>query len=416
MGTLPASALYIGHQWPQPDASAAGHRSLQVLQILQELGMTVHFGCVTTRTDRAFPLESIGVHCHPLKLNSDSFDQILESYGFTLVVFDRFTVEEQFSWRVRDRLPLARTLLDMQDLHSLRYSRKKAFRNGKPWTTDCWVAEPAFYRELASILRTDLALVISKEEVELLTTQLPMLRDQLCYLPMGWEPPDHNAVGFAGRSGFLMIGTGKHAPNVDAFAYLAKEVWPFIRAQLHEARLDLIGAYLPVEVTRLHSPEQGIYIHEDVEDLGPMLHQARLQLAPLRFGAGIKGKILHGLQCGLPVLTSPVGAEGLFAKTAPDLFVATGTEAFVSNAISLYTDQLRWEHALEIQRQQTREHFYAHRHWATHLEAALLGKEGRPKNTQAAILRNLLRQKAFDSYRFMSRWIAEKNKGASGPR
>ncbi|MDG1572934.1 glycosyltransferase [Robiginitalea sp. M366] len=405
--------MYIGHQWPEPRSSAAGERTVQLLLLLQSMGLEVHFGSAAERGPLASPLETRGISCHPLALNCGSFDLFLKEHDFDLIVFDRFLSEEQFGWRVHQHLPGCRTILDTQDLHSLRYSREATLRKGEDWSPRAWIEEPAFYREVASIFRTDLTLLISRTEQRLLLELLPMLETRCAYLPFCFEAPQTGLPGFEARRDFVLAGNGKHPPNRDAAHHLVHELWPLIRRELPGAELHLYGAYLPAAWQQWEKAQPGVKVKGHCEALLPRLQGYRAQLAPLRFGAGVKGKLLSALQAGLPTLTTAVGAEDVFAA---DGFLAASDPDFIAKAIALYQDPKKWEAVLREQTGAAAGHFSSPEAWAKKLREILLSGGHASPDSQADILSRLLRHRAFDSYRYLSRWITEKNKGGGGSR
>src|SRR6185437_9590273 len=130
-----------------------------------------------------------------------------------------------------------------------------------------------------------------------------------CFTPS--PKPLERDLGFSGRNGFCSIGNFRHPPNFDALVWLKSELWPAIRRELPGAVMSCYGAYPTPQAKVLESPADGFWIRGPVDDAVAMLSRHRVALAPLRFGAGIKGKILDSWQAGLPVVTTPIGAEGM---------------------------------------------------------------------------------------------------------
>ena len=123
---------------------------------------------------------------------------------------------------------------------------------------------------------------------------------------------------FEDRSDFAFVGGFRHPPNVDSARVLHREIWPGIRSRLPNATLRVCGAYPTPEVLSMHDPSVGFLVHGKVDDVDGVLRTSRVMLAPLRFGAGIKGKIVDAWRCGCPVVTTSVGAEGMTAAVAAD--------------------------------------------------------------------------------------------------
>ena len=404
----PGKLLVLGHQWPEAGATAAGQRMLQLLRGFREAGYHITFGCAAERTPMATPLEPLGVETRSLRLNHDSFDSFLREHRFDIALFDRFMTEEQFGWRVRDQLPDCTLVLDTEDLHSLRHSREKALREGRLWKPSAWMEDPLFYRELASILRADLTLIISRDEMDLMLDHLPFLEDILCYLPFRFPTPDlAEAPGYEEREGLVFIGNGRHRPNLDAISVLKKEIWPLLSKRLTGVTLHVYGAYLPEKILAFHRPAERFEVHGWIPDTGTVLEKHRLQLAPLRFGAGVKGKILDAIQNGLPSVSTPIGWEGILREAAAKDFQAADPEAFCRKAEALYRDPEAWRRALQAQYRAAAPHF------GTSMEAFIKllqepGGQSKAPGATLKVLRAMLRHQAFDRVRYLSRWIEAK--------
>lgn len=405
------SLLVIGHQWPEPEATGAGLRMLWLLKGFLQEGFHIVFGSVSGSGNYRVDLGKLGITEVEIKLNEASFDFFLEENAFSHVLFDRFLTEEQFGWRVRDNLPGAQVLLDTEDLHSLRHSREDVFRRGGEWSVTDWVDHPMFYREVASMFRSDLSLIISKREMELLHSEVPYLREKLVYLPFGMdEPGTVRGVNFQKRSDFVFVGNGKHAPNRDAITYLKTEIWPRIHKRLPGVELHVYGAYLPNEILQMHAPEEGFQVKGWAAELQPVLCNARLLLAPLRFGAGIKGKILKASAYGLPVVATSLAFEGIMEVDKALPFVADSAQRFAEKAVTQYTNPVEWELALGQQQQGARTHVNASFNTLKKaMDSYPQRHQALPRETR--VIQNLLQNEAFGRLRYLSRWIEAKEKG-----
>ena len=177
------SVLIIGYVWVEPNSSAAGGRMLQIIKqfILQKWKVT--FASSAVKGEKAMDLNSIGVDVVSIELNNSSFDNFVKLLQPTIVLFDRFMIEEQFSWRVSENCPEALRILDTEDLHCLRKTREKAIKNKELFLKDNLLKEDITKREIASILRSDLSLIISTFEMDLLTNFFKIDKELLCNLP-----------------------------------------------------------------------------------------------------------------------------------------------------------------------------------------------------------------------------------------
>jgi hypothetical protein len=168
---------------------------------------------------------------------------------------------------------------------------------------------------VASIFRSDVSLMVSSYEMEILQNELGISKSLLFHLPIMMAPITTETISqwpnYAERKDFVCVGNGKHAPNVDSIRILKTEIWPLIRKQLPDANLFVYGAYLPQHIAEMHNIKEGFHVKGWAEDIDTVLQNARLLLAPLQFGAGIKGKLLDAMRCGTPSITTSMGAEGM---------------------------------------------------------------------------------------------------------
>ena len=243
------------------------------------------------------------------------------------VVFDRFTAEEAFSWRVWEILPHAARILDMQDVHSLRRHRERMAKeqqdeheivNQSVMNVKQNAADMDICRELSSIYRSDLTLVCSPVEMRILA-ESGIKKEKLVFAPF-FERIDGSREYSASvfrpfnerKDYFVSLGTFNHAPNVDALYYLKKHIWPLIRDRLGtRAVFHAYGANCTSKHQDLHDEKEDFLIKGFYEDLSKTLGEAKVLLSPLRFGAGIKGKIIESWKQGTPVVTTPIGSEGM---------------------------------------------------------------------------------------------------------
>ena len=162
--------LVIGYVWPEPNSSAAGSRMMQLMEIFQNLGYQVTYSSPAVISDHMVDIESLGMHKKEIELNNSSFDDYVKGLNPDIVLFDRFMMEEQFSWRVDKECPTALKLLETVDLHCLRDARHTALKNNiSPYDlNNLELHTDTALREVASILRCDLSLMISEVDIDVL--------------------------------------------------------------------------------------------------------------------------------------------------------------------------------------------------------------------------------------------------------
>lgn len=404
--------LIVGYVWPEPDTTAAGQRMLQLLELFLANNFEVHFATTATRTEYSANLEKLKVQCQAIALNSDTFDTYVQQLQPDVVVFDRFMLEEQFGWRVQEKCPNALRILNTEDLHSLREARQIAHRRGAKFQLQDWYTNPKTQREIASIYRCDLTLLVSDYETQLLREEIGIQSQYLLHLPFLLELATQESPNYEKRKDVITLGNGKHAPNVDSIAYLKQEIWPLVRQSLpKDTKLHVYGAYLPQQVQEWHNPKEGFIVHGWVKDLKAKVAQARLVVAPLRFGAGIKGKLSLAMECGTPSVTTSVGIEGMGNTQNWPGSVANTSKEFADKTTLLYQNEMLWKEAQDKGFQHLKNHFDKTVHTEKLLQAISCIQEHKAAHRAKNVVGNLLHTNALNATKFMGKWITEKNKG-----
>jgi len=417
--------LIIGYVWPEPNSSAAGSRMMQLITTMRSQDWQVTFASPAQLSEHMADLDQWQVTCEGIELNNESFDDYIKELDPDLVIFDRFMMEEQFGWRVEKFCPKALRLLNTEDLHSLREARQKAMKKDKtfdlsnPTEVAQFLHSDLAVREVAAIFRCDLTLMISPVEVDLLTTHFQVPAQQLMYLPFMLTPPDKDEINslpsFADREHFITIGNFRHAPNWDIVLQLKQHIWPLIRKQLPKAEMHIYGAYPPPKATQLHNEKQGFLIKGWAEDAKAVIKDARTCLAPIRFGAGIKGKLSDAMACGTPSLTTSIGSEGMFFGQWNGEIVNTqemmsNPQLFADAAVQLYQDDTHYENYQKIG-YSILSHQYDKAHWQPILiERLLLQKQQQETLRQSHFISSMLRHHSMKSTQYMAQWIEAKNK------
>ena len=331
--------LIIGFVWPEPKSSAAGSRMMQLIAFFKENGGIITFA--STASESEFSEELFDVDKKQIALNCASFDEFVLDLQPDLVLFDRFMTEEQFGWRVAENCPDALRMLDSEDLHCLREARRMTVLKNKPFDLNNDLAK----REIASMYRCDVTLMVSEFEMELLQSHFKVPSFLLFYLPIWVENETFNLPSFEERNDFIFIGNFLHAPNHDAVVYLKEAIWPLLFEKFPKAKMSIFGAYPTQKINSLHQPKMNFFVHGRAESSFEVISKARVLLAPIRFGAGIKGKLLEAMQFGTPSVTTEIGAEAMNGDFLWNGFVADSPEDFANKAIELYQNKTTWLNA-----------------------------------------------------------------------
>ena len=229
----------------------------------------------------------------------------------------------------------------------------------------------------------------------------------LYYLPMWIDSEKTVNSEYKDKTNFSFIGNFLHEPNWDAVLYLKKEIWPRIRKNLPQAELHIFGAYPSQKVLDLHNPKEGFMVKGRAVNVTQVFENTRVFLAPLRFGAGIKGKLIEAMVHGVPSVTTPIGAESMHGDIPWNGSIEQEVQAFVDAAVELYTDSQKWQAAVENGYAILEKRFTKHDNgFISKLEKLFMQLE---KHRKQNFLGNLLQHQQFQATKFMSKWIEIKN-------
>lgn len=399
--------VIIGIVFPEPNSTAAGKRMLQLIDFFQAQNYQISFLSSATETDFSTDLTSLKIQIQNVALNDSSFDEIIKDLNPDTVLFDRFVTEEQFGWRVAENCPDALRILDTEDLHFLRKAREKAHKERRKATDSDWNSD-TFKREIASILRCDLSLIISEFEMNLLTDKFRIAKEILHYLPIF---VDEISAGkpFQERKNFVSIGNFLHEPNWQTVLKL-KSLWPQIRKKIPDAELHIYGAYVSEKARQLHNEKEKFLIKGRADSVQQVFESSRVLLAPIPFGAGIKGKLLESMQFGLPNITTNIGAEGMKGNMDWNGFITDDDESFVQKSAELYSNESIWTQAQENGFEIIRSRFKSENFLTALAERLHKIQENLTDHRDANFLGQILQFHTLQSTKYMSRWIEEKNR------
>jgi len=402
--------LILGLVWPEPQSTGASVRIMEHISLFQAQGWDITFACAATKNHASNSLENSGIHTQEVALNCSSFDDFIAGLKPDIVIFDRFMMEEQFGWRVTESCPDALRIIETIDLHCLREARHQALKAHQAFTPNM-LHNDIVLREIAAMYRSDLSIIISDAEYDLLQSHFGIHKTLLHLCPFMLDASDtSNTPSFEQRQHFMTIGNFRHAPNWDAVLWLKEEIWPLIRKQLPKAALHIYGAYTPPKATALHNAKQGFFIKDRADSVQEVMQSARVCLAPLRFGAGIKTKLADAMLFGTPSVTTNIGAEGMTGGLDWAGNIANDAQGIADAAVALHQNKIQWQQAQNN---------------GFNIVNTLFNKE---KNQQALLARILDVQTHLQSHRqqnfiglmlnhhhhrsteFMSRWIEAKNK------
>jgi glycosyltransferase involved in cell wall biosynthesis len=356
-------------------------------------------------------LAALDVEISQIKLNCTSFDDFARDLTPDVVMFDRFMMEEQFGWRITEHCPQAIKLLDTEDLFCLRHARHQAYKEKRAMVNADLLCSDLAQREVAAIFRCDLTLMISQHEIDLLTQLFKVDKSLLHFCPFMYHTAQLNQVNptYDQRNNFMVIGNFRHAPNWDAVLWLKQKIWPLIVKQLPNAKLNVYGAYPPPKATDLHDEKTGFLVKGWVDDAILAMQSARVCIAPLRFGAGIKGKLAEAMICSTPSVTTEIGAESMQTDLGWAGSVVDTPEAIADAAVKLYLNETLWQQMSDLGQPNAKKLY----HQESIVEAlncrltALIDTltEHRQNNFTGAMLNH----HHHKSTKYMAQWIEAKN-------
>ncbi|WP_298262525.1 glycosyltransferase family 4 protein [uncultured Lutibacter sp.] len=405
--------IIIGFVWPEPNSTAAGSRMLQLIQLFLSNNYKVTFASVASQNEKSYKLEALGIETNSIQLNSASFDTFIKKINPEIVLFDRYITEEQFGWRVAENCPNALRILDTEDLHFLRNARFVSYKKKCELTPNLLINDIT-KREVASIYRCDLTLIISKYELKLLKKTFNIPKQLLFYIPFLFDSISEKAFklypSFEQRINFMTIGNFKHEPNWNAIVYLKETIWPLIRKELPKANLTIYGAYSSQKVEQLHNKKEGFLIEGWVESTEKAFSNAKICLAPLQFGAGLKGKLIDAMKYGTPSITTTIGAEAMHQKLQWNGCIEDDPKKFAERAVEFYKNKMLWKQAQQngvkiINQCYLKEKFESK--FINQLEYVLKNIELHRFNN---FIGAMLTHHTLKSTKYLSKWIEEKNK------
>ncbi len=408
------SLLIIGAVWVEPNSSAAGKRMLQLIAQFLERDYKITFASASQKNEKAIDLISLGIDAVAIALNNASFDIFIKELQPTIVLFDRFMMEEQFGWRVAENCPKALRILDTEDLHCLRKTRALCLKKQRNFSINELLKQDITKREIAAILRCDFSLIISTFEMELLKNTFKIADTILMYLPFLFDEINEihqkNWPSFEERVHFVFIGNFFHKPNLDAVLTLKNEIWTQIREQLPKAEIRIYGAYVNQQIQELHNKKEGFIVKGFAEDANEVVENAKVVLAPLNFGAGIKGKLTEAMLCGTPSLTTTIGVEGMAGDFPWNGFVADDFSNFALKAVELYTNKPIWEQSQLNGIAIINSIYSKEKNALLFFNKIEKVQQDLEKHRTANFLGSLLQYKTLQATKYMSKWIEEKNK------
>jgi glycosyltransferase involved in cell wall biosynthesis/SAM-dependent methyltransferase len=338
MAALPRRALVVDSTLPTPDRDSGSITTLENMKALQALGYAVTFVphdlCHEARYADALTEAGFWLLTGP---DVPSVHALLAEHGrlFDVVLVARVPVACHVVVPVATWCPEATLLFETMDLHFLREEREAELRGTEDAREQAATTKQL---ELGLVRRADATIVHSTHELEVLERAVPGASAHL--LPYVIEPRGRGPA-FEARRDLLFLGGFRHKPNVDAVQVFARDVLPLVQRELPDVRFVIVGSDPPEEVLGLAS--ESVVVTGYVEDLKPIFDATRVSVAPLRYGAGYKGKVAMSMAHGVPGVVTSIAAEGMELRDGEQLLIADEPADMAAAIVRLYRDPALWD-------------------------------------------------------------------------
>ncbi len=344
--------LVIDARVLMPDHDSGSLRMFNILKILQTMGYKVTFLPANMHYHEKYTpqLQALGIECQYVPY-IHSVEQYLQEFGqqFETVILSRADYAEKYIDEVKRSCPQARVIFDTVDLHFLREQREAQLNGDKN------MAESAAMRkvqELTIARKADTTLVVSPVELELFKQEAPEVNVSLL---SNIHQTFTTGKSFAERQHMLFIGNFEHPPNSDAMQFFLDQVFPLVQAQNPDIKLLIVGGHVPASIKARASDD--VIVTGFVADIEPLFNDIRISIAPLRYGAGVKGKINSSMSFGVPMVISPIAAEGMNLKHEKDILIAEQPQDVAREILRLYSDHELWQRLSQAGKHNIDEHF-----------------------------------------------------------
>ncbi len=352
VGALPSpsqgtkSILYVQPFMPESNQAAGQLRVFHMLKCLRRDGHSVaHYATGGGDQRCADELGRVGVTCYgrdPHRATEATYratyfpplEELLARRHFDVVILSPWDVGELAIESVRRAAPQATLILDTIDAHFVRLARQAAL--GGSGIDQAGVADIR-RRELAVYRLVDRVMCVTDTDADAIRAEIP--HAEVAIVPLAYETVDHGP-GFDHRRGALFVGNFRHPPNLDALEWWVRDIAALVAARVPQCTLTVAG-HDPGGAASRYSGS-GISVAGTVPLILPYLHRARVSVAPLRYGSGMKGKILEALAAGTPVVTTSIGAEGMALTNEKNALIADTPDTFARAVFRLCTEEDLW--------------------------------------------------------------------------
>jgi hypothetical protein len=333
--------LVIDWALPNPERDAASVTQTELLKIFSELGHQVYFLPTNLLRDPNSEslLEDIGIKVisYPMLLSVESWLELNAKFFGQIWLF-RGPVSYPYIDTIMSNSPLSRIVFYTVDLHYLRELREAKLQESSTGIENALKTKKL---ELELISKCDATIVLSKKEIDVLRESINV--DKVHHISLIFEQLPLRTGTWANRKNLLFIGSFDHSPNWDGLKWFLESSYPTLKRLLPEIEINIVGPNPPSELIAIGDADQSIHVHGQVVDISGFLENSRISIAPLLYGAGVKGKVGQSLMNGLPVVATSIATEGMELVPNRDIIVADESIDFAESVFKLYNDELLWE-------------------------------------------------------------------------
>lgn len=323
---------------PKPDHDSGSIDTYQYLLMLRKIGYEVTFISVVDADlvdHYVTDLQIRGIECIYTPY-LESIDEHIKQMGkyYDIVMLFRAPYGGQYIDVVKEYAPQAKVVFNTVDLHFLREKRERELAGVGKDTVKDWIESD----EINIMKKADVSIVVSEFEQKFLALANLGVNPKVIAIPR--EIPGRTK-GFEGRKNILFIGGYVHKPNVDAVLYFVREIWPIVAESLRDCEFWIAGSNVPAELEELAGAR--IKVIGYVADLTQIFSECKISVAPLRYGAGVKGKVITSLSYGVPCVATSIASEGMGLTHGQNVMVGDTPAEFAAAVVKLYTDSDYWE-------------------------------------------------------------------------
>jgi O-antigen biosynthesis protein len=331
--------LLLDEHTPKTNGDSGSLRLFHMMKSLQNENCDLHFlpADLIFDSEHTSLLQQQGIACYYKPWTKSAFDWLKENaHQFDVIIVCRVGLMSGIYDILRTAAPKAKLIFDTVDLHHIREAQEAELSKSESLAKQ---AKTTKIKEYALIEKCDETWVVSETECLALQKQFP---EKIIRRVSNIHPMRFNTPLFSERKDILFVGNFRHPPNADGLQWFIETIWPLVHNRQPDIRLNIVGTSPPGDLVKI-SEGMNIVFHGHVDDIEKIIDASRINIAPLRYGAGAKGKISQALASGLPSIATTIAADGMHLTESESVMLADNAEAFVNAILILYADNLLWK-------------------------------------------------------------------------